>query len=269
MLSQFWPFRFGPWPSRITAHRILALSDFSGLSISFVWRMVGSMDHRTLKQQELILALQKLATAIVDLTQQPDEILQEAALLRLAGIQDEVQSFARGKVVFSGTETWRTVYEQILRCPDVSCYRSIAWIRNEDYWQDIPGRRCMQLNYDLLQDGVSIERILILSDFFWAPAALLPAADIRRWIDEQHQRGLSIRLVREADIDTEVDILCDIGIYGTRATGTWELDPQCRTTRFTFDFSPEGVRLAEERWKQLSLYAIPYAALLDQAVPRR
>ena len=37
------------------------------------------------------------------------------------------------------------------------------------------------------------------------------------------------------------------------------------TARFTFDFSPEGIRLAEQRWDRLSLYAVSYADLLDGA----
>jgi hypothetical protein len=100
------------------------------------------------------------------------------------------------------------------------------------------------MNFQAIQNGVRIERILILNDFFWPAAARQPTADVCRWIDEQYDRGTSIGLVRESDLDTETDLLCDIGIYGSRATGTLELDSQCRTTRFTFDFSPDGIRLA-------------------------
>ena len=120
----------------------------------------------------------------------------------------------------------------------------------------------MQTNFDLLQEGGRIERILILNDFFWPVAALLPTSDICRWIDEQFDRGIWIGLIRESDIDAEADLLCDFGIYGSRATGTLELDTECRTTRFTFDFSPDGIRLAEDRWKRLLLYMISYAELL-------
>ena len=210
--------------------------------------------------------LQKLAAAIVGLANQPDDILQEAALLRLTSIQEEILSFARGKVVFSATEAWRTVYEQILRSPDVRRYRSVAWLKNEDYWQDVPGRSSMQLNYDLLDAGVRIERILILCDFFWPTSALLPSADIRHWIDEQYQRGISIGLIRESDIDAEPELFCDFGIYGDRATGLWELDNQCRTVRFTLDFSEQSIRLAVERWRGLLLYAVSYSDLLDRAI---
>ncbi len=215
------------------------------------------------------MAHHSLTESLERLAGQTDPILLEVATVRLAVIQEEIRSLPNGRVVFSATEGWRTVYDQLLRSAGVTCYRSVAWMRSEDYWQDPPGQRSMQINYERLQEGVSIERILILNDYFWPALAAMPATDIRRWIDEQYQRGISIQLVRESEITAEADLLCDMGIYGTRATGTLELDPQCRSVRFLFDFSPEGVRLAEERWKRLSLYAISYKALLDRVAQGR
>jgi hypothetical protein len=115
----------------------------------------------------------------------------------------------------------------------------------------------------LLQSGVRIERILILNDFFWPPAASLPAEVIHRWSGEQCSRGIEIMLIRESAIQSEPDLLCDFGIYGERATGILELDDQCRTVRFTLDFNPESVRLAADRWRRLSLYAISHGELLE------
>jgi hypothetical protein len=211
---------------------------------------------------ELTIAENSLADSLRRLACQPDSILLEAAIVRLAAIQEEVRNLAEGRIVFNSTEAWRTVYEEILCTPGIDCYRSVAWIRSEDYWRDAPGRRSMQTNYDLLQEGGRIERILILNDFFWPAAASLPTSDICHWIDEQYIRGTWIGVARESEIDAETDLLCDIGIYGTRAAGTLELDTQCRTTRFTFDFSPDGIRLADDRWKRLCLYAVSYTDLL-------
>jgi hypothetical protein len=70
---------------------------------------------------------------------------------------------------------------------------------------------------------------LILNDFFWPEGATLPAKTICRWIEEQYKRGLVIRLVRESELEDETDLLADSGIYGTRATGTLELDDRCRS----------------------------------------
>jgi len=210
----------------------------------------------------------KLTRLLVEFASQSDEILQQAAVAKLAAVQEDVRHLAQGQLVFSATEAWRATYEQLLHGPDLHRYQSVAWLRNEDYWQDVPGRQSMQLNFDLLQQGVPIERILILCDFFWPFGAERPAADICDWIDEQYFRGMWIGLVRESALESEPELLCDFGIYGNRATGLLELDEQCRTTRFTFDFSPEALRLAEERWKRLALYAIPYENLLDPGTRR-
>lgn len=217
-----------------------------------------------LHNPDLLVAHHTLSHYIRQLSQQSDPVLREAAMLKLVSIQDEVRALAGGKIGFSATEGWRTVYERLLRSPDVRTYRSVAWVRTEDYWRDAPGRRSIQLNFELLRAGVAIERILILGDFYWPPAALLPSSDISRWIDEQHEGGVKIGLVRESEIESEPDLLCDLGIYGNRATGWLELDTQCRTSRFTFDFSQESLRIADERWKRLSLYAVPFAELLER-----
>jgi hypothetical protein len=214
---------------------------------------------------ELLVAHRALTHALIELAGYSDEVFREAAAAKLALVHEEMRSLAQGKVIFSGTEAWRTVYERLLRSPNVRLYRSVAWIRSEDYWQDAPGQRSMQLNYDLLREGVRIERIAILCDFFWPPASLLPTAEICRWIDEQYTRGVWIGLVRESHLEPEPDLLCDTGVYGDRATGLWELDGQCRTSRFTFDFSREGLQLAEVRWRRLALYAVSYTDLLERA----
>ena len=212
---------------------------------------------------DLLLACDTFAHSLQGLASQTDPILREAIGVRLAAVQEELGNLARGRIVFQATEAWRTVYEQILRSPDILHYRSVAWLRNEDYWQDLPGRQSMQVNYDLLTYGVPIERILILCDFFWPVAAVRPATEICRWLERQYTRGMWLGLVRESALEAEPDLLCDFGIYGRRATGLLELDEQCRTTRFTFDFSPDGLRLTEARWKRLLIYAVSYADLLD------
>jgi hypothetical protein len=80
---------------------------------------------------------------------------------------------------------------------------------------------------------------------------------------------LHLVLVRAAALDAEPDLLADYGIYGDRAVGTQELDERSRTTRFTLSFDPQTVRLADDRWRRLSVFGIPYQSLLDPpAEPR-
>lgn len=166
--------------------------------------------------------------------------------------------------MFTGTEAWRTAYERILRSPGLGHYFSVAWLRSEDYWRDAPGRHSMQLNYDLIQLGVRIERTLILNDFFWPPGAALPAKVICQWIEEQYKRGIVVRLVRESQIADEPELLTDFGLYGRRAVGQLDLDETCRTVRFTLDFPPQAVSLFKERWRRLILFAVSLREVLDR-----
>jgi len=220
--------------------------------------------HTLRPHPELLCAHHALTHSLCQLAGQNDEILRDCASVRLAAIQEELRNLAEGKVVFIGTEAWRTAYERILRTPGLGRYFSVAWLRSEDYWRDAPGRHSMQLNYDLIQLGVRIERTLILNDFFWPPAAALPAKVICQWIEDQYKRGIVIRLVRESEIEAEPELLRDFGIYGHRATGQLELDEQCRTERFTLDFTPNGLELFEERWRRLLLFAVSFRNVLDR-----
>jgi len=205
-----------------------------------------------------------ISKGLENLAEQPDPILQELAGLRLAAIADDIRRMGEGKIALDGTESWRTAYERVLRTPGLTRYFSVAWLRNEDYWRDSPGKHGMRLNYDLVQLGLRIERTLILADFFWPTGALLPAKSVCRWIEQQHKQGIIVRLVRESEIADEQELLCDFGIYGNRAMGLLQLDEQCRTTRFTLDFDMRSVQLAEERWRRLLLFAISFRDLLDQ-----
>jgi hypothetical protein len=218
------------------------------------------------RHPELLVAYNSLSHWLVDISKHSDGVFRNAATVRLAAIQEEMRTLAAGQIVFAGTEAWRTAYEQVLSAPGLHRYFSVAWLRSEDYWRDAPGRHSMQLNYDLIELGVRIERTLILSDFFWPSGATLPAKVICQWMEEQYKRGVVIRLVRESQVENEPELLSDFGIYGSRATGQLDLDDQCRSVRFTLDFDPRGVRLFEERWRRLLLFAVSFQELLDQRV---
>jgi len=193
-----------------------------------------------------------------------DPLLRDLTLAKTATIIDDLRRLANGRVTFTSTETWRAAYEKALSDPAVSDYRSVSWVKTEDYWQDVPGQQSMRLNYELIHRGVRIERILILGWNLWPPEVRLPTNSIRRWIEEQHYRGIAVSLVRETDLVNEQDLLRDFGIYGDRATGEQELDNDSRTVRFVLSFDEPSRRLARDRWDRLHLFAIPYENLLDQ-----
>ncbi len=165
---------------------------------------------------------------------------------------------------YESTESWRTAYQAVLADQDVKEYRSVAWVKTEDYWQDLPGQRALQFNYALLDRGVKIERLLILGWNLWPRELALPHPVIRTWIEEQHYRGIEVWLVRESDLVGERGLLCDFSIYGGDATGKQKLDEASRTVCFTLSFNRSAVQLAGERCGKLALFAVPYADLLDR-----
>lgn len=201
--------------------------------------------------------------ALTALTGQSDPLLREIAALKLASVNAQIGSLAAGNVVFSGTETWRAVYEQLLTGGSIREYRSVAWVRSTDYWRDPPGRQSMRVNFDAAHRGVLVERLAILPDALWPDDALLPANPVRAWLQEQHDHGLHLVLVRESALAAEPDLLADFGIYGSRALGTQELDERSRTIRFTLSFDAQAIRLAEDRWRRLSVFGVPYQSLLE------
>ena len=214
---------------------------------------------------ELFRFYRSLCDGLIAVTRQPEGVLRDATLQKLASVTEQVAELADGRVVFALTEGWRTVYERLLLSPKLGFYRSVAWVHSADYWQDPPGRQSMLVNYEAASRGVLIERVVILPEALWAPGATLPEAAILPWLEEQHRHGLSVSLVREAEAAREPDLLVDIGIYGSKAVGEQELDENSRTLRFTLDLDPQAVREAADRWRRLSLYATPFRNLQAQA----
>lgn len=209
-----------------------------------------------------------LVSGLVAGASHPDPVFRELLRTRLAALSDQVREWSHGQLGFMGTEAWRTAYERVLTSPDISEYRSVALLNTEDYWQDLPGQQGLRLNFELLDSGMRIERILIIGWNLWPPELRLPKETIRRWIDDQHYRGVSIHLVRENDLVGEPDLLRDFGIYGDRAVGELHVDGDSRTVSFTLWFDRSAIELAKERWARLRLYARSYGELLERAPVR-
>ncbi len=205
-----------------------------------------------------------IARALKRISQIPDLVFREAALQKIASATSELQQVAEGTLVFEGTESWRVVYEALLRSRHVFLYRSVAWVKSVDYWQDEPGKHSTRFNLELVDDhNLNIERIAILSETVWPAGQAFPNEPILNWIDAHHRRGIWIKLVRESTIASEANLLSDFGIYGSHAVGEQVLDDKCRTVRFILRFNFEAVEAAEERWQRLSIFSNAYRDLLD------
>ena len=219
------------------------------------------------RDEALFDRYRRVASLLLKVSQQHDPIYRAIAIEQIDELIRRLTAIAAGSLVFEGTETWRIVYERLLRSPGLYLYRSVSWVKNANYWQDEPGRKSMQVNFELHdQEVLNIERIAIIADELWPASEKWPVESIRTWLHEQQVRGIWVKLVRESALRQESDLIADIGIYGSRALGTQELDDECHTVRFVLTFDFTRVTEAEDRWNRLSVYAKSYSEHLDRSV---
>lgn len=211
------------------------------------------------------LGIRPISVQLKALSTTSDPLLRSLVDLKLLDVRREVDALVAGNIDFRDTEGWRAAYAELLLSTDVTEYRSVAWVINEDYWRDLPGEHSMKVNFQAIDRGVRIERTCILGWNLWPPELALPLPNVLQWINDQYFRGIEILLVRETELVAEPDLLRDFGIYGQRATGEQRLDSQSRTVAFTLSFDPAAVRLAQERWQRLKLFARNYQQLVDRA----
>jgi len=106
---------------------------------------------------ELFRLYRALCDGLTAVARQSDPLLRDAALEKFVSVADQIGGLAQGKVAFALTEGWRTLYERLLKTPGLREYRSVAWVRSADYWQDVPGRQSMRVNFEAAEDGLLIE----------------------------------------------------------------------------------------------------------------
>src|SRR5690606_3031419 len=149
--------------------------------------------------------------ALLAISQWRDPIYRELALEDLDGLIARTQNVARGALTFEGTEAWRIVYERLLRSPGLHLYRSVAWVKHPDYWQDEPGRKSMAVNIELNDaERVNIERIAIIADELWPADEDWPTEPVRQWLHEQQTHGIGVKFVRESALLGEQELIADL-----------------------------------------------------------
>lgn len=207
----------------------------------------------------------RVTDSLLTVSRHSDPIYREIAVEQLDESIRQLATIADGTFVFEGTETWRIVYERLLRSPGMHLYRSVAWVKNANYRQDEPGRKSMAVNFELHDtEKLNIERIAIIADELWPIGDVWPTEVLWQWLHEQHAHGIWIKYMRASSLALEPDLIGDIGNYGSRALGIQELVESCRTMRFTLTFDFGQVRAAEDRWKRLSVYAESWSSYLDR-----
>ena len=194
-----------------------------------------------------------------------DPLFREFALDELEQLGKQSEELGRGVITFHETETWRVAYEKILRSPSVTHYFSCALISSLDYWQDEPGRRSTELNFELqVNERLNIERIAILSEDVWPEGELKPLEPIFSWLWKAYDYGTWTELVRQSSIVDEPDLLLDFGCYSSVAVGKQILDKKSRTSKFILSFNQDDIDEGKKRWERLTLFSISLREILDQ-----
>lgn len=237
-----------------------ARRDEERAALSQLSQVIDGLDDKP----ALARIFQKLGAAVLAISEQNDAVLRATTETKLLSVVSELEQMAAGTIVFRSTEAWRTVYQALLSSRNLKLYRSVAWVKSPAYWQDAPGRQSMHENYEAINRGVLIERIIILPRSLWPVESLLPSETILPWIKEQHHHGVWVMLCLEDDLQGEPDLPEDFGIYGHQAVGTQSLDEECRTREFLLEFNNDAVTLAAERWERVKLHATSLRTLLDK-----
>ena len=112
------------------------------------------------------------------------EVFRQQVALRLDDKLTEITDLAAGKLVFSSTETWRTVYQQVLESADAKRYLSVALIRTDDYWRRWCKRTRVPVDY---QDAVLRASMTLKLHTFEDTGAVIAATTTS--IPEAHGTG--------------------------------------------------------------------------------
>ena len=253
----------GTWLSILAGLVVTQIQSFEHTKVAFrdlisVAGLVPSLTERP----DLLKDYLKITKSLASISAHTDPVHVQFATQKLNLLADQICALAQGEIIFASTEAWRMTYEQLLRRKDVQIYRSAAWFKSAEYWQDEPGKKSLQLNLELKAKGLKIERIVIVRDELWPVTASAPLPSVMAWIDTQHRQGIQVSLLKESELTSEPELCRDMGIYGHRAVGIQELDERCRTLTFTLYFDNAAIQRALTYWQSLALYARPYETLL-------
>lgn len=202
----------------------------------------------------LRLAFGHIVESLSFVATSPNHLFHDLACERVSDLGRDFRGLSRMQLDYVGTEAWRNAYADLLRRADLETYHSVAWLRMPDYWQDRPGEQSLQLNLDLVEQGVEIHRIVILRPSTCQENGQL-VRPLYEWLQRQHDGGIRLQVVQEQALQREADLLADFGLYGEDAVGVLEVNPQSTTLRFKLSFNPDDLDTYRDRWERLRLYA--------------
>lgn len=234
--------------------------------ISFAVHALINAPMRLAGNRRLMTIHVDIAESLVRMDKIPEPIFQEISQTKLNQIQDQLRQLAGGTVVYTNTEAWRTVYDQLLHSSNIHHYKSISWVRDISYWSHLPGANSWKTNYQLNRSGkLQIERIFILSDSAITDSRFAEPGRFWGIVNAHEESGIDCYIVEESSLPLESDLLCDIGIYGSHVCGEEIVEFEKGNTAFYLYFDLKKVTEFEERWKLLRAYSI---RLRDFTIPR-
>ena len=217
------------------------------------------------RDEPMFASFIQYSNALRQISQIPDPVFRTAALQQLDAIGKTLDNLGQGTLVFDNTESWRLVYEQMLRSKVVYLYKSVAWIRDSSYWQDEPGQKSLRLNGELVSSQqLTMERIFIIRDSLWPINSQEIIPKLKRLIEDHRRYGIKLQLIQESSLTNDQDLIADFGIYGSHAVGYQVNDEQNHSTRFTLHYDFDKVAQAEQRWDRLLTYAKLYEEIFER-----
>lgn len=201
---------------------------------------------------------ESVTSGIQSVAENRNALFQTLACERIRSLGRDFGQMERGVLTYFSTEAWRHSYSRILNQPSVREYRSVAWIRSPDYWQDHPGQQSLELNLELVDQGVAITRIMILRKSQTCDESGRICKRVADWIQRQHDAGINVLWLFESELDSEKELLVDIGIYGSEAIGILDINARSETICFRLSFHQADVEHHTEQWNRLLVYARPW-----------
>ena len=144
-------------------------------------------------------------------------------------------------------------------------------------WQDVlfvtgdgvdPAPKSVPALCEAAHRGLLVERVLVLPDNLWPGGEALPTPAIRPWIEGQHNHGLWLVLLRQADVPAASDRAAgDFGLLNQRIGWTRRTGPPDGVVTYRFETDPDVVAAVLLKWQRLSEAGTPYRVLLDRAEP--
>ena len=89
------------------------------------------------------------------------DVFRTHVALRLTPMARELEEITSGNLTFDSTETWRTLYQQVLQSCEAKQYLSVALVATDGYWRHPPGEQTLEFHDRLIWQGFRQQRIAI------------------------------------------------------------------------------------------------------------